>query len=175
MSAPERIETERLVLRRPEPKDVETWVRFGMSERMRYIDEPMNRGDSWRHVSKLFGHWAILGFGLWSVTRHGEDRSIGMVGPYRPDDWPEGEIGWTVLEEAEGQGIAFEAAVAARAEAYAGLGWPTAVSYIDPENARSIRLAERLGAVRDDAAPLPEGWEPGDALVYRHPAPEVLR
>ncbi|MCP4820480.1 MAG: GNAT family N-acetyltransferase, partial [Shimia sp.] len=37
-------------------------------------------------------------------------------------------------------------------------------SYIDPPNAPSIRLAEKLGAVRDDTAARPD---PND-LVYRH-------
>ena len=60
--------------------------------------------------------------------------------------------------------------MAARAHAYGALGWTTAVSYIDPQNARSIRVAERMGAKLDpDAVPM----DPGD-LVYRHPAPEDL-
>ena len=68
---------------------------------------------------------------------------------------------------AEGKGYAFEAAQAARAHAFDVLGWETAVSYIDPGNARSIELAERLGAVRDpEAAPFHEG-----DLVFRHSAP----
>ncbi|MEL7026999.1 MAG: GNAT family N-acetyltransferase, partial [Pseudomonadota bacterium] len=49
------------------------------------------------------------------------------------------------------------------------LGLSTLVSYIDPENARSIALAERLGAVRDDEAEKPED----NPLVYRHPTPEA--
>ncbi len=58
-----------------------------------------------------------------------------------------------------------------RRHAYEDLGWETAVSYIDPANARSIALAERLGCTRDDAA---DRVHPDD-LVYRHPSPsEVL-
>jgi RimJ/RimL family protein N-acetyltransferase len=64
-----------------------------------------------------------------------------------------------------------EAAACARDHAFGVLGWKTAVSYIAPANTRSIRLAERLGAVRDPQAPR----FPGEAevLVYRHPTPEV--
>ncbi|MEL6197095.1 MAG: GNAT family N-acetyltransferase, partial [Pseudomonadota bacterium] len=75
----------------------------------------------------------------------------------------------------EGKGITQEAALAARAHAYGTLGWPTAVSYIDHGNDRSIALAERLGAARDAAAAFPgqdEGAEP--CHVYRHPAPAAL-
>ena len=44
-------------------------------------------------------------------------------------------------------------------------GWTSAVSYIDPANARSQTLAARLGAVRDLTAANPYG----DATqVWRH-------
>jgi RimJ/RimL family protein N-acetyltransferase len=79
-------------------------------------------------------------------------------------------VGWLVLApEAEGTGLATEAARAAIADAYGRLGWPTVVSYIGPENARSIRLAEKLGAVPDPDAPQPRPEDP--VLVYRHPRP----
>ena len=47
------------------------------------------------------------------------------------------------------------------------LSLPTLVSYIDPENHRSARLAERLGATLDHKAPRND---PRD-LVYRHFGP----
>ena len=87
-----------------------------------------------------------------------------------PADWPETEIGWIMFEGGEGKGYAFEAAEAARTHVFETLGWDTAVSYIDPHNARSIALAERLGAVRDDSAERPHP----DDLVYRHPKPEAV-
>ena len=52
--------------------------------------------------------------------------------------------------------------------AFGTLGWTTLVSFIDPENNRSIALAERLGAACDDRIDHPDG---GLTLVYRHPAP----
>jgi RimJ/RimL family protein N-acetyltransferase len=48
-------------------------------------------------------------------------------------------------------------------------GLKTLVSYIAPPNVRSIRLAERLGAVPDIKAARQEG--DADDLVFRHPAP----
>ncbi len=103
----------------------------------------------------------------------GEDTPLGMVGAWCPDTWPEPEIGWTVWNPAaEGKGIAFEAAQAARGYAYDVLGWPTAVSYVAPDNMRSRVLAERLGAAIDTKA-ASIGDPP--CLVYRHPAPESLK
>ena len=47
------------------------------------------------------------------------------------------------------------------------------MSYIAEGNARSVALAERLGAVLDLEAAAPEA--PGKrVLVYRHPRPEGL-
>jgi hypothetical protein len=71
---------------------------------------------------------------------------------------------------AAGRGIALEATHAARKYLYRQMGWQTAVSYIDPKNLDSIRLAERLGAKKDhDAATID-----GNDAVYRHPAPDRL-
>jgi RimJ/RimL family protein N-acetyltransferase len=51
------------------------------------------------------------------------------------------------------------------------IGWQEVVSYIAPENHRSIALAERLGAALDKNAPQPKPEKP--CLVYRHPKPGV--
>ena len=61
--------------------------------------------------------------------------------------------------------------MAARDFAYRTLRWKTAVSYIDVDNARSIKLAERMGATPDPPAVLLDG----DDVVYRHPAPEAVQ
>jgi len=167
------LETERLILRGPEPRDCAAFVDFFMSDRARYVGGPLTRGKAWRTFALEIGHWRMRGFGMWAVTMRGSDDSLGLVGCWFPEGWPEKEIGWIMWRDAEGKGIAHEAALAARDHAYGVLGWPTAVSYIDQPNARSIRLAERLGAARDDAAQCPDGPEP--CLVYRHPGSEVLQ
>ncbi|WP_417805217.1 GNAT family N-acetyltransferase, partial [Thalassospira lucentensis] len=78
----------------------------------------------------------------------------------------EHELGWLLFPEAEGRGIAFEAAVAMRRWAFEVRGLKTLVSYIARGNARSIKLATRLGATLDVNAARPD---PSD-LVYRHSA-----
>ena len=94
-----------------------------------------------------------------------------MAGPWFPDTWPEHEIGWMLWDDAhEGQGLAAEAAAAVCDHARTHLGWKTAVSYIDLDNARSIAPARRLGAVRDPDAAVPPAHPDGGALgVWRHP------
>lgn len=165
-----RLETERLILRGPEARDWDQWRPFALSERAQYIGGPYTLGTAWRSFGHILGHWVLRGFGTFVVTLKGDDTAVGGVGPWYPANWPERELGWTCWrDDLEGTGVMFEAACAARDHAFGVLGWDTAVSYIDPPNARSIALAERLGAVRDHAAETP-GHE-HEVLVYRHPNP----
>ena len=72
---------------------------------------------------------------------------------------------------AEGQGLAFEAAKAARKYACEEMGWSTAISIVNPSNLRSISLAKRLGAKLEKSAKHPTI---GDSQVWRHKLNEVL-
>ncbi|MGV6812771.1 MAG: GNAT family N-acetyltransferase [Brevirhabdus sp.] len=164
--------TTRLSLRAPNAGDWSAWREFATSARAEFIGGPHTPETAWRAFGHVIGMWVLRGWGSFIFTLKGEDAPIGMTGPWYPEGWPEPELGWTVWSpEAEGKGYAFEAAQAARAHAYGTLGWDTAVSYIHGQNARSIALAERLGATLDDTAPAPHD----DDLVYRHPAPEALQ
>jgi RimJ/RimL family protein N-acetyltransferase len=165
------LHTDRLTLRAPGPQDWEAFRAFALSDRSAHVrPADYDAQKAWRAFGHIVGHWALRGFGLFIFSLRGTDRGIGMAGPWFPEGWPEHEIGWSVWDSAaEGRGFAAEAAAAAREHAFRDLGWTTAVSYIDPGNTRSIRLAERLGAVRDDSAATPDPTDP--TLVYRHPRP----
>ncbi len=164
--------TARLILRQPAPADWEAFSAFYKSDRSKGVGGPLHIGHAWRHFAAELGHWQIHGFGMWTVTRKGDDTAIGMVGPWTPIDWPETEVGWMIFDaSAEGTGIATEAAKAAVAHAFGTLGWDTVVSYVAPGNDRSARLAEKLGAVHDTDAPVPDRYP--DTIVYRHPKPQV--
>jgi RimJ/RimL family protein N-acetyltransferase len=158
--------TPRLALRAPQATDWPHFRDFALSERSVFVrQDDMDTAKAWRSFGHVIGMWVLRGYGSFVIERQGDRAPIGMCGPWHPIDWPEREIGWTIwTAAAEGQGLAFEAASAARDHAFRDLGWNTAVSYIDPANARSIALAERLGAVLDTTAPRPD---PAD-IVYRH-------
>lgn len=165
------LETERLRLCAPSDAWLDPWAAFWASERSAYVGGPLGRRDAWRRIAAALGHWAMRGYGMFAVVEKETGAFCGHIGAHRPEGWPEGEIGWILMEAAEGRGLGFEAACAVRGFAYAHLGWTTAVSYIHPDNARSRRLAERLGAVLDPAAATPD-LEDEPCLVYRHPAPK---
>lgn len=169
------LETERLILRAPAPQDGDVLRTFMASDRSKFVGGPKNAHDTWRTHAGLIGHWVLRGYGMFSICLKGTDTMIGMTGPFNPEGWPEPEIGWSLVDEtAVGKGYAQEAAAASRAFAYNDLGWSTAVSYINPANARSLAVAERLGCEQDEAAALPDlpGWD--GTLVFRHPSPEAL-
>lgn len=166
-----QIETERLILRRPDDRDTDAAVAFMQSDRSQFVGGPMTMGFAWRDFAKLVGHWSLRGFGLFTMVEKSSGQSLGITGPYFPADWPEHELGWVMWStDHEGKGYVYEGAAAARRYAYEVLAWDTAVSYIDPANTRSIGLAKRLGAEEDLTAD-----RPGDTtLVFRHPSPTAL-
>lgn len=168
------LETERLVLRAPAARDWPAWRDFIQSDRGFWMraDPSITEEAAWRAWAGVIGHWVLRGWGTFVFTSHDSDRALGMAGPWAPISWPEFEIGWSVWSpENEGRGYVAEAARCVIDHAYNTLGWDTAVSYIAHDNVRSIALAERLGARRDDTAVTP--GNDADCAAYRHPRPEA--
>ncbi|MEO1000745.1 MAG: GNAT family N-acetyltransferase [Pseudomonadota bacterium] len=162
------IETERLTLRRILPGDLDPFTAFFTSARGAFVGggADVDAGRAFRSLAAIDGHWTLRGVGILVMEARETGRPVGAVGPWFPTLWPEPEIGWTIWDpKAEGKGYAFEGARAMLAHVFRGLGWETAVSYIDPANARSAALAKRLGA-RIDAGATPPPDMPCD--VWRH-------
>ena len=163
------IETRRLILRGPEPEDYPDFKATFTSYRARFMGGPLNAYESWMLYAAEIGHWAIRGYGMWMIHDKDTDETYGMAGGWKPAKWPEAELAWVIWPDAQGHGYALEATHAARSHFYRS-GWDGAVSYIDPKNLDSIRLAERLGATKyKDAASID-----GNDVVYRHPSPAQL-
>ncbi|MBC58112.1 MAG: GNAT family N-acetyltransferase [Confluentimicrobium sp.] len=165
------LETGRLILRGPEAADYPDFKATFSSYRSRFMGGPLNKYEAWMLYAAEIGHWHIRGFGMWMIHDRVTDETYGMAGGWQPAGWPEREIAWIIWPDKAGHGYALEATNAARRYFYETRGWDGAVSYIDPKNLDSIRLAERLGAVKDhDAATID-----GNDAVYRHPSPARLR
>lgn len=163
--------TERLTLRAPHLTDFDAFADHCASPRATFEDGPLDRDAAWNEFAAAAGSWLLHDFGAWSIEETATGAYLGEVLIQQPPTFPEPELGWTLMAQAEGKGIANEAARAARDWAFATRKLPTLVSYIAKGNARSIALAERLGATLDAAAPAPAETD----LVYRHPAPEGLQ
>ena len=166
------IETARLRLRGPRLSDFEANAAFMASDRSRFVGGPVGRTLCWRGFCHLTGHWVHRGYSMFIIADRDSDRALGMCGPWYPEGWPEPEIGWSIWDAgAEGKGIAFEAASAARRFAYDQLGWTTAISLIVEGNERSEALARRMGAVHE--ADFTHDVF-GKSRIFRHPGPEAL-
>lgn len=166
------LRTDRLILRPMAAGDVVHEQAFYGSDRAAFVGGPMHPADTWRYVATYIGHWHLRGYGTFAVEEAASGTYCGHVGPWFPEGWPEPEISWTLMAGAEGRGIAFEAATAARDWAYRCLGWTTSISLIDADNRRSALLAERLGARREGVF---EHHKYGALEIWRHPGPEVQR
>ncbi len=162
------LETARLTLREPREADFAAMLAFNDSPRSVFVGGGRDRQWVWRGLLANIGHWALRGYGFYSVeTRAGD--FIGRVGVIYHDGWDEPELAWHLYDGFEGQGYAFEAAVAARADYHARISRKPPISYVAVTNARSEALARRLGAtlertLQDDK---------GNDHVYRHPLPEA--
>ena len=164
-----RLETPRLILRAPEPADFEAYAAYQASDRSRFTGGPLERNLAWRAFGHVVGHWVLRGYGVFVLEEKTTGRAIGTAGPWFPEGWPEPEIAWT-LWQAEGQGYAAEAALAARAWAFEALGWPGAISLILDGNARSEALAARLGCIREAGFAHAQF---GATSIWRHPAADA--
>lgn len=162
--------TERLLLRGPEAGDWPAYRAYRLTPRSTLGGAVADESAAWAQFAALFGHWALRGFGRFVMVLRATGAAIGHAGPFHPAGHPEPELTWTLWSaEAEGQGLALEAARATHRHVFRDLGWRSLVSYIAPGNARSARLAARLGARPDPEAP-PPCW--GPVTVWRHSAPE---
>jgi RimJ/RimL family protein N-acetyltransferase len=154
------LHTDRLTLRAFRPGDIDAWSAMEADPEVRRYrgNNPRTRNEAWEAMERMLGQWALRGYGSFVLERDADSRFIGFAGVYHPPDWPEPELAYSLAPEAWGQGYAVEATRAARDWAFARHGFSRLASFILPDNARSIRVAEKLGAQRESTASL-RGFE----------------
>jgi RimJ/RimL family protein N-acetyltransferase len=152
MLYPERIATERLILRRWTPDDGP-----GMQAIWRERDVwrsiqpniPFDPGQWRTMLDRHLDHWERHGYGLLAAVERSSGEVIGWIGPSHPAFVPELadqiEIGWTLRPPFWGRGLATEGAVAAIDAAFAHLDIDEVISLIHQTNDRSIAVATRIG------------------------------
>ena len=141
------IETDRLILRPPSLEDLDPWTEMMEDEEVaRYIGGTMTRPLVFRALATMAGHWALLGYGMFSVIEKETGRWIGRLGPWNPEGWPAPEIGWGLSRASWGKGYGSEGARAAIEWAFEHLGWEDMIHCIHPDNENSINLAKRMGS-----------------------------
>jgi len=121
-------------------------------EVVRMLNRPVDPEAAAAFLGRARGHWEEHGFGWFAVEGREADlrgELLGFVGVAYPTFLPElaarPEIGWRLAPRAWGRGLATEAAHAAAADAFTRLELPELISIIHPRNARSQRVATKLG------------------------------
>lgn len=164
------LETERLVLGPCSQAHLAAFEDFCATDRARWFGGPCGPDEAWRGVAMQLGHWDLRGYGQFWVSEAATGRPVGRTGIWNPAGWPEPELAWLVYADFEGKGYASEAARAARDWAWRARGLGPLISLIAPDNARSIALAERIGARFEADGTYPSG---DPCKVYRHPLPDA--
>jgi RimJ/RimL family protein N-acetyltransferase len=158
--------THRLILRPPVIGDFPAYAGLMASLRARWTGGPHGLKSAWGKFCHGIACWPLFGHGALMMDLRETGACVGLVDISHGPLFPEKELGWLLFDGHEGQGYATEGAVALRDWARNALGLDGLVSYVDPNNAASIRVAHRLGATLDREAP---GQDPED-LVFRHAA-----
>ncbi|MHA6288038.1 GNAT family N-acetyltransferase [Maricaulis sp. CAU 1757] len=141
------LETERLILRPPSLDDFEPLCALMADEETtRFIGGQQEPALVWRSLCGIVGHWALRGYGFFSVFEKSSNNWIGRVGPWFPHGWPQPEVGWSLNRSTWGRGYATEAAAATLDYAFDTLGWPDVVHLIHADNAASQGVARKLGS-----------------------------
>jgi RimJ/RimL family protein N-acetyltransferase len=160
------VETKRLTLRAPCAGDHAAMAEFGQSPRTAFLGGPLDAVGVWRALLAGIGHWALHGYGYWSVERRTDGAFIGRAGVIQAFDDPEPELAYHFFDGFGGQGYATEAVLAARAYCQGVMGMAPLASFIDPANLASVALARRVGAVYEAEMP----GRDRAVHIYRHPA-----
>jgi len=163
-------QTARLRLRDFRLDDLDAYAAMCADEEvMRYIGSggAVGRDVAWRHLALFLGAWVLHGHGMWAIERKSDGVMIGRAGFLDPVGWPGCELGWLLARNAWGEGYAYEASKAALDFGRREQGLGEIISLIRPDNARSIALAEKLGAANTG----PIDFMGSSALLYRHAPP----
>ncbi|MBI5105107.1 MAG: GNAT family N-acetyltransferase [Solirubrobacterales bacterium] len=147
----DRVTTERLVLRRPEPGDVPALQAIFTDHRVDEAAWPADlrtADDARRITERAIAHWERFRFGPWTAEERATGRIIGRGGVNHTTvgGRPEVEIGYFISADHWGQGYATELAREAVRVAFEVLELDDVVLFTTPANAGSQAVIRKLGA-----------------------------
>ena len=178
-----RLYTERLWLRVPAPQDAEDlYDLFADAEVMQGLGkERVSAVEDVRAIIEgMIGGWRTDGVGAFILeTAASDPQVVGQAGvmifdtrDWTPSTWAHAgrhaqpELGWALARAFWGHGYATEAAAAIRDWAQKRPHVERLVSLISPDNVRSQRVAERLGAIPTET--VTPAHSKRTTVVWRH-------
>jgi RimJ/RimL family protein N-acetyltransferase len=127
---------------------------FSDADASRHVGGPSAVEDIWRRMLAGVGLWAVTGLGMWAVERREDGKTIGHIGLFdflrtcEPSIAGQPEMGWILAPSAHGKGYALEACNAILEWFEDNFGKLPIWALISPANQPSMKLAEKLGFVR---------------------------
>ncbi len=151
------IETPRLILRPYGEGDHEAFAALNGDPRVgAWLAGTQDRAQSDAMMDRINSHIAAHGFGLWGAETKADSRLVGLIGlnTVKASDLPVGpaiEMGWRLIPEAWGQGLASEGAAAALAWGFAHLEVDEIIAFTAATNLASQGVMRKVGMVHDAA------------------------
>lgn len=157
------IETERLILRRFEPRDFEALARFYTDDQvMRHMlpghglprEQAQARAKS--NIHNFNDHWDRRGHGVWAVQDRPSGRLLGQCGLRWVPEAEQTELLYLLGKTAWGRGLASEAGRAALQFGFGHCNLTQLIALTAPENRGSQRVLAKLGFTYTGESPI---WE----------------
>lgn len=126
--------------------------------------------DARRYIGKTLDMYERLGFGSWVAELKSTGEPIGTCGLVKRDGIDDVEIGYALLPEFRGRGLALESARAVLAYAWEVLRLPRVAAIVTPANDESIKLLEKVGLRFSQRITKPGGGEELSLYVAAAPA-----
>ena len=146
--------TERLIVRRVTIADAPAFERIFCDARVMRFGGL--RSPQWvrrtieEMVNRHYGEW---GYGRWAVVLKTTGEVIGTVGISRYPDRllapGDAELGYRFAHAFWGRGFATEAAAVTCNDAFAQFDVAQVIAYVDPNNAASVRVVQKIGMRQD--------------------------
>lgn len=160
-------ETARLSLRPVEVDDLDGLCRLNADPQvMRFIldGSTLDREQTADRLAAMREHWREHGYGIFALQWRGTGEFVGWAGlatpAFLPEVMPAVEIGWRLLQQWWGMGIATEAAVDVLRFAFDDVGLDQLLSIRHVDNDASGRVMDKLGFQTDLRTTVPVYEQP---------------
>ena len=147
------LESDRLLLRRIVEGDVqEIFAMRSDAENMKYIPRPLvkNLDEAMEHLAKIDSGIENNEAINWAITLKGNSKLLGIIGFYRTKhEHYRSEIGYMLLPEIHGKGIASEAVGIVTKFGFKKMKLHSIEAVIDPKNSASEKVLQKNGFIKE--------------------------
>ncbi len=168
MTKMKRFETDRLFLEEISVNDAEFILKlYNTPKFIEHIGDKNLRTveDAEKYIiEKFLPQLKNLGYGNYLIRRKSDHQKIGAVGIFTRDGLEVSDIGFSFLEEFEGQGYGQESALKVLEKAFLDFGLKAVAAVTSKENHASQKLIKNLGLTYLKIIQLPD--DPVDLLYF---------